>query len=329
MTLTALDLSEEEAAAYRALVATADPASAIDVASATDRSAGVMVRALRQLAVRGLARRAPGRVARYQPVDPQVAVKALIDDREQQLGAARSEMNQLAEVYRSASRREQPAGLVEVIEGDVNITRLYHRLVDAAHAQMRYFSRPPYFSNTPEDDPQQNRRMNDGIAFRVVYHTDALSTPDQLASIRRNVARGERARVTAIVPMEMMILDERQALIPLGAGTGSFEAAYLIHASSLLDALIALFESTWAHATPLYQAIDGHDDDGEGADRAALLTLLASGLTDKAIASHLGCSPRTLQRKLQSLYTELGTDTRFQAGVAATRRGWVTGVEAP
>ena len=56
---------------------------------------------------------------------------------------------------------------------------------------------------------------------------------------------------------------------------------------------------------------------------------VASGLTDKAIANHLGCSPRTLQRKLQSLYTDLGTDTRFQAGVAATQRGWVAGVEAP
>ena len=189
---------------------------------------------------------------------------------------------------------------------------------------MRFFSRPPYFSNTPEDDAEQARRMAEGITFRVVYHTDAITAPGQLAAIRRNIARGERARVTAALPMEMMIADDAQALIPLDPA--SLDAAYLIHSSSLLTALVALFETSWAHAMPVYLAISDGDEE-TAADRDALLSLLAGGLTDKEILRHLGWSPRTLQRRVRSLYAQLGASTRFQAcwpppsGAGSGRRG--------
>ncbi|MCW2892937.1 MAG: hypothetical protein JWO75_2426 [Actinomycetia bacterium] len=54
-----------------------------------------------------------------------------------------------------------------------------------------------------------------------------------------------------------------------------------------------------------------------------LLTLLAVGLTDAAIARNLGWSVRTTQRRIQRLMQVLGASTRFQASLAAARRGWL------
>ena len=57
--------------------------------------------------------------------------------------------------------------------------------------------------------------------------------------------------------------------------------------------------------------------------RRFLLRLLATGQKDEQIARALGMSLRTVRRRIADLMTELGADSRFQAGVEAVRRGWV------
>ena len=97
----------------------------------------------------------------------------------------------------------------------------------------------------------------------------------------------------------------------------------MIHSSSLLDTLSALFEAVWATAVPVRfgdQAVGG---DQAAGDRRMLLGLLAAGLTDEAIADQLDWHPRTVQRHVRRLMTELGAQTRFQLGLQATRRGWL------
>jgi DNA-binding NarL/FixJ family response regulator len=54
-----------------------------------------------------------------------------------------------------------------------------------------------------------------------------------------------------------------------------------------------------------------------------ILALLVAGAKDEAIARQLGIGVRTLHRRMQRLMTALDADTRFQAGIQATRRGWV------
>ncbi|MEU1034769.1 LuxR C-terminal-related transcriptional regulator [Streptomyces mirabilis] len=52
-----------------------------------------------------------------------------------------------------------------------------------------------------------------------------------------------------------------------------------------------------------------------------LLTLLAAGHTDAAIARVQGRSERTTHRHIQRVMAQLGAPTRFRAGLLATRRG--------
>lgn len=76
--------------------------------------------------------------------------------------------------------------------------------------------------------------------------------------------------------------------------------------------------------------MEGEDelDEESGGDRLtgreqALLRLMAKGLKDEAIARDLGVSPRTLRRLIADLMRRLDCESRFQAGVEATARGWL------
>ncbi|MCQ0019560.1 helix-turn-helix domain-containing protein [Actinomadura madurae] len=89
----------------------------------------------------------------------------------------------------------------------------------------------------------------------------------------------------------------------------SVDSSLIVHPSALLDALVSLFEALWRGALPL---------PGEDAPDDAVLTLLAAGLTDDAIARRLSISTRTVQRRVRDLCDRLGARTRFQAGALYT-----------
>jgi DNA-binding CsgD family transcriptional regulator len=59
------------------------------------------------------------------------------------------------------------------------------------------------------------------------------------------------------------------------------------------------------------------------AETAALLAMLAAGMTDASIARSLSWSMRTTQRRMRQLMNDLGATSRFQAGVAAREKGWL------
>jgi DNA-binding NarL/FixJ family response regulator len=153
-----------------------------------------------------------------------------------------------------------------------------------------------------------------------------------------SVRGGEQARVRAELPLKLVISDDQAAIIPFSLAPGGHSAAYLIRPSPMLVSLEALFEAEWERAVPLRDATPPRDadtaaetvpaDPGPAAvqaetERRALLTMLSSGLTDAAIARTQGWSPRTTQRRIHDLMTELGASTRFQAAVMAARRGWL------
>ncbi len=87
-----------------------------------------------------------------------------------------------------------------------------------------------------------------------------------------------------------------------------------------MAALTLWFESLWARATPVAEL-----DSGEARPdlRRFLLGQMLAGASDEQIARNLNIGLRTVRRRIAALMTDLGVDTRFQAGVEAARRGWV------
>ena len=94
----------------------------------------------------------------------------------------------------------------------------------------------------------------------------------------------------------------------------------MVHASGLLQALAGLFETLWTLGVPVSTTTPAtqlsHGD-------RKIITLMAAGLTDEAIARRLNLSRRTVVRRIAVLLDRLGATTRFQAGVQAANRGWL------
>lgn len=150
-----------------------------------------------------------------------------------------------------------------------------------------------------------------------------MEVPGSVSLITRYIAAGEQARVGDI-PVKLALNDQPMAIIPLRHDRHVVESALVVRDSTLLDALSALFDMYWERAAPL-RVRDGRL--AEATDPADahrdLLPLLMAGLTDTAIAAHLGWSDRTVRRHVRAMMIQLDAKTRFQAGYQAVVRGWL------
>jgi DNA-binding NarL/FixJ family response regulator len=85
-----------------------------------------------------------------------------------------------------------------------------------------------------------------------------------------------------------------------------------------------LFESHWEQATPVkLQSEDADHTEGLEDSERFLLSLLVAGVPDKSIASQLGISRRTVQRRLDRMMALAGVDTRTGLAFQAAKRGWI------
>jgi DNA-binding CsgD family transcriptional regulator len=320
--LDAVGLSAEEQAVYLALLETS-PATPAQI---RDRVPGARVRpAIAALETAGLVSRLTGQPARYQPAPPDMALEVLVRAREQELQRVRLETARLAERFRAGHNAARPEEVVEVIATRDAVLQRWEQLQRSAREEVRSFDRPPYTSDELINHAELDG-LTAGISFRAVYARAGLQLPGRLAAMQRLVLAGEQARVTADLPVKLFLADNTMGLIPLECPdrAGSTDSALVIHSSSLLETLSAHFEAVWAKAVPVRFGANGESAAQNGrAGHRTLLGLLAVGLTDEAIGRQLGWHPRTVQRHVRRLMSELGAQTRFQAGLQAARRGWL------
>ena len=316
---------EPEERVYEALTLR-EQATIADLSAELGITRSRISRILKSLAARGLATALPGRPARFAAVMPDIAASELIAAQESQLERLREYAHQLAAANRARSGAHHPAELIEVVEGSANVRKAFVRLQREARTEMRVFDKPPYTAEQPDGNTEEYRLLGEGrVRYRTLYERAGLTQPDRMAEVWTGIRRGERARVTGSLPMKMALCDRRLALIPVSTHSGNAgEAAYLVHPSSLLDALSELFEVMWDKAVPLNQRPAADDEDQLLTDRDKdLLGLLAAGTTDETIARTFGWSVRTVRRHIHRIMTLTGAETRFQAGMQASRRGWV------
>lgn len=317
--LQPLGVSALEERVYRAVLA--DPecsrAELLAQVSAGERRVAEVVRRLERLGLVGVL---DGRPQRIVPVPPDVAVEALLQDRQQELVRLRAAASELVSVYHAA-RREQPGELVELLSGEQAVARRFGELQATAREELLLFDRPPYAA--PPDNPQQVPVLRRGVRWRTVYAPESLASASAREHVERLVAAGEQARVMPGLPLKLVVVDRQTALLPLTLDRALAQTA-VIHRSTLLDAMVILFETYWERALPLggSSAPDAVATGLTDQDRD-VLALLVAGAKDEAIARQLGIGVRTLRRRMQHLLHALDADTRFQAGIQAARRGLV------
>ena len=331
--LRVLGIDDESELVYTALVRNPHHSSA-QLAAICELPTAVVGQLLSKLVKDGLATRTTGRPPYFTAAAPDTAVTQLISERERELGEARALVHRLADMHREAARVNNPAIAVELLSTRDDVSAAARRLSAVAQHQVRGFDRPPYVDRPGSNLGGQLQRQQEGVAYRIIYDRTAVAWPGRLQNdIIPSMRAGEQSRVHPELPLKVVIADSHVAIIPFSQASDSQAAAYLVYQSPLLEALEALFEAYWVRATPVPdfpdpggQAPNAHQPaaaDELDEDTRHLLTLLASGLTDAAIARAQGWSERTTQRRVQQLMNRLGAVTRFQASLIAVKRGWL------
>ena len=288
-----------------------------ELAARCELSPALVSQTLAELHHQGLTTRLPGRQARYSAITPALALEVLVRQRAERLDDVRHEIATLTERFQIASRFAGSGEMIEVVHGPDAVYQRWLQVQRSAQSVIRVFDKPPYIE---PGNPAEPGLLDQGVTFKTVYDRAALDVPGKVAGIWEAADAGENSRVAGDIPLKMFIADQRMAIVPLREGT-DVDSAVVLHSSCLLDALVALFDAVWARAVPL------RDRDHETGDGLALtdvhrrlLDLLDAGLTDEAIARHLGMSYRTVQRRISELMELFGAQTRYQLGVQSVRR---------
>ena len=158
-----------------------------------------------------------------------------------------------------------------------------------------------------------------GRRSRALYPARVLETAPRILWERAEA--GERVRILAEVPCRLAILGDAAALLSEEYGVATDRRVVVRH-PSVVATLRLSFDTLWekAMAVPGLDALRSPQD---VLARGVLLDLLADGAKDEQISRELGVSLRTVRRRVADLLDELGSTSRFKAGVEAVRRGWV------
>ncbi|MEH0846069.1 HTH domain-containing protein [Micromonospora sp. CPCC 205711] len=319
-----LGLGEDEEQVYRTLLrlSTARRAQLVTQLPLTAERIGAALAGLR---ARGLV--APAGVEPdplLRPLPPDVALGDELLRQQQSLEAARRRVAQLTEEYRAGVRRHDADHLVEIVTGTDALRGRLRRLQDDARTEVLWFCRANPLAMPGPENVEEFAALARGVSYRAIYERELLAEPGALVDVEKAVRSGEQARITNLLPVRLAVADRTTAICPLVPDRASGEpSAAVIGRSQLLDALLALFDSHWHAATPLLPGAAPIADGGPDADERLLLSLFVAGVPDKSIASQLGVSRRTIQRRLADLMTLAGVDTRPGLAYQAARRGWL------
>jgi DNA-binding CsgD family transcriptional regulator len=154
------------------------------------------------------------------------------------------------------------------------------------------------------------------LRLRTLYPLNAMDTPTGRAWVQSWAAVGEEQRVSQAPPSDFAVFGEEAVMAVSEWGNASADYV-LIREPMIVAAFTALFDRAYARALPV--TVDVDDDDAD----LRLMRLLGLGLKDESIARYLGCSLRTVRRRVAHLMDVHGAQTRFQLGVAAAREDLV------
>ena len=318
--LTLLGIGELEERVYRALLKRHRASAAIiadDLAITVDEA----TRLLDHLERLGLGTHTPESPKTYVSVEPQLAIDALIKQRQRALEQARTVVPTLVEAFAHASgdqAGQQP--VIELITNRAHLGQVLVQMYQSAQTELVAFQKVPIILPST----QITRETATEAVVRTISDESFLEEPGVLELMRNDMARGEQARTFSRLPFKMMIADKRTAVITLDAQDPR-APTLLVHRSTLLEALCLLFEFVWEKAMPVVAARDGDvkirtEGNGHAIEAAkALLPLLSAGLNDKAIAQELNISASTLNRRIGDLMSIYDARTRFQLGLQVAR----------
>lgn len=261
------------------------------------------------------------------PVAPATALRALLELRHEDLGELQQRLrdgwkrleSQLPSAIGGGAGSAARQG-VEVVTDGPRIAAIAAELYHTARVEFRGTETGEFPTR-----PTANRgftppaaAIEAGVRYRYLYQASVYNTAWGRQIIRQAIEAGEEIRLRKSMPTKMMAVDSAAALLSVDRAAS---AALLVRSAELLAMISEWFDLLWED--PLTTVVDSSAPAGLKPDQLQVLRLLPSADTDEAIAKSIGMSVTTVRRHIRAIYAALGVNTRFAAGAAAVRRGWI------
>jgi DNA-binding NarL/FixJ family response regulator len=261
------------------------------------------------------------------PVAPARALRALLELRHEDLGGLQQRLQegwrrleqQLPSTVVGGSDSSGRSG-VEILTDGPRISALAAELYRTARVEFRG-TETGDFPTRPSVNRGFTPRLTAieaGVRYRYLYQASVHNTVWGRQVIRESIAAGEQIRLRKSMPVKMMQVDTSAALVSVDR---TASAALLVRSPELLEMLAEWFDLMWEDR--LTTSIDSSVPPGLSPAQLEVLRLLLSAETDNAIARSIGASVTTVRRHIRAIYAALGVNTRFAAGAAAARCGWI------
>lgn len=254
--------------------------------------------------------------------------------RQERVAQTRAALTLLATEYVTTGRQDPRAG-TEVLGGKDEIRTRLESL--ASRCEHEVLSLQPESSMTPEaieaGKPLNEQAILRGVRFRSIYLQAISNDRPALAYLRWADEHGGEIRLAPTLPMRLLIVDGREAVLPGDPHEGR-PTALLVRSAPVVRALHALFTAYWKSSERLGAATaatagasgaTGSADtpDSPSSQERELLRMLSEGVTDVVVARALGVSVRTQRRMVADLSAKAGASSRFELGVRAVQLGWL------
>lgn len=211
---------------------------------------------------------------------------------------------------------------VQVITDRAEITRLSYSLISIARRDWMTLENTQL--ETPIDEMTASPplpRFKGAVRCRSIYETACMEHPIGAKAIEISVAEGEEARILPRIGMKLKLVDDTVAMLPLSpTGMGG---ALILRSPVIITAIREYFEILWERAAPINAPEETSGPPQLTDTQHQVARLMGQGLNDDAIANRLRISVQTVRRHYSAIKKLLDVETRFAAGAAALRRGWI------
>jgi hypothetical protein len=237
-----------------------------------------------------------------------------LDTRRAELGEVREGIRSLS--YEIARTTVLPVADLEAVPADLAVGVIGGLMDEVGDGIVRTVSRTVEYGPGLDDERVRDlrERLDRGQVVQAVYPLDALDTPAGQRWVTSWAEAGERQRFVADPPSEFLVAGTSAVLACADWNVPQSDYV-VIREPMIIAAFTALHEMAFASGISLGAA----ESDGPGENR--LVDLMALGLKDEVIARTLGCSLRTVRRRIAALMDQHGVATRFQLGAALFARG--------
>src|SRR6185437_8838446 len=211
--LALLGFGDVEERVYRALLKRHRASAALiadDLAITLDDATGL----LEHLESLGLGTHTLESPKTYVSVEPELAIDALIKQRQRTLEQARTVVPMLAKAFAHASldhAGQQP--VIELITDRAQLGQVLVQMYQSAQTELVAFQKVPIILPSTQITSET---ATDAVV-RTISDECFLEAPGVLELLRNDMAHGEQARTFSRLPFKMMIADRRIAVITLDA----------------------------------------------------------------------------------------------------------------